>query len=532
MPSSSIESFGSIPNRGESTHLMHNELEDSNVENLSEFEKDSIPDSGASIHLMHNESEDSNVEDLSDFKKGNSADRIYREYDPPRFQGVPVSWKAGRPTYIHSWLRCTLYSFIITAPCGAAIAVIAIFIVWIYLNLGTMCQHFNGDNTWYTTMPIGIRNALLTKEVTECMVIQCWYLLIILPTFGWRLVKKLNILPSTLLVASIDAIYRLLLNVYRTYNRPWGNYPLNFLFVVNTAFISYKVASEYRQHIRQRLRLAFALGAQFFAGYSMALILNHVILYYFNIVGENSKAILASLSPALFIIPKAVARQYTNELEGLNHPGTSFLLLMPLTAAPPIMFRILQAKLHGFWLYFGLSIVHGIKSTFDKLTLPLQDYILHRCCRKRQQGQVSKERKPRVNRLYADMAIVGMIAESSSIIVSAVVVQMCRYYYGRDNKDQAYDAVTLFTAACWRVITGITVEFLFNIIAIKVQTYYYNIPIVAVWRRTKRWLLAALLIHTVIGMFYFGAYFYNTLRSNEMFDKTIADKCTAPFHMP
>ena len=137
-----------------------------------------------------------------------------------------------------------------------------------------------------------------------------------------------------------------------------------------------------------------------------------------------------------------------------------------------------------------------------------------------------------MNRRYANMAIVSMIAESSPIIVSAVVVQMCRYYYGRDDKGQVYNAVTLFTAACWRAITGITVEFLVNIIAIKVQTYYHNIPIVKVWRRNMRWLLAMFLIHTVIGMFYFGGFFYNTLRSNETFDKRIADKCTAPFHMP
>ena len=135
-------------------------------------------------------------------------------------------------------------------------------------------------------------------------------------------------------------------------------YCVNFLFLVNTAYISYKVARD------NDLRLN---SEHNFAGYPMALILNHVILYYFNIVQENSKAILASLSPALFIIPKAVARLYTKTMEGPNYPSTSFLLLMPLTAAPPIMFRILQANLHGFWMYLGLSIVHGIESNFDKI---------------------------------------------------------------------------------------------------------------------------------------------------------------------
>ena len=482
---------------------------------------------------QHNElnNSDSTDDDLVDFGYYDSTDRIYREYDPPSFQCVSASWKVGRPTYLKSWLRCIQYSFVLTVPCGAGIAAVAIMIVWLHLNLGAMCRNFTDKDTWYK-MPIGIQNAILTKDVVECMVIQCWHLLIILPIFGWRLVKKLNLLLWTMFVASTDAVYRLLLNVYHTYSQIWSPFPMILLFALSLVLISYKVASQYRQNIRQRLQLAFKLGAQFYLGFPVALTMDYVMTHYFEIISKHSKAILASLSPALVIIPKAIGRLCAEKMEGLNHPGTSILLLISLYAAPPMFFRILQAKLHGFWMYFALSIVHGIEGTFDKVTLPLQDYILRRCCSKRRRGYVSKQRKPRVNRFLADLSIISFLAESSAIFVSSFVIQMCRYYYGHDDKGRAYEALTIFEAGCWQVITGIIVELLFSAIAMKIQTYYYNIPIIRVWKKRKLWLIAMFLIHMVISMFYFGDHFYHTFRTNEMFDKRITHKCTEPFRLP
>ena len=462
------------------------------------------------------------MNDLADFSHQNSIDHVFREYDPPKLDCVTSSWKGGRPAKLRSWLLCTLYSFILTVLCGSGIAAIVSFVLWLSIHLGAICRRLDG--TWYK-MPIGIQKSLLTLEVAQCSTLQCWYLCIMLPIFGWKVIKKVNVVPWFIIVASIDAIYRLELNVYRRYNHTWSSYPMNFLFAATIFLVSYKVASQYQENIGQKFRLAFKLGAQFYVGFPVALILNYVVLYYFNIIPEKARAILASLSPALVVMSKAIARLCVEKIEGINHPGTSVLLLMSLYTAPIILFRVLQTKLHGFWMYFIIAIVHGIESIFDKITLPLQEYILHRCCMKGQHRHVSKKRKPRVNRLFADLAIVSMISESSAIIVSSVVLQICRYYYGSDEQGRTYHISTLIEACCWQVITGITVEFFFNTISIKIQTYYYNIPIIRVWKANKRWLIAMLLINTVIGILYFGDYFLNTLRSNKMFDNGIKLKC-------
>ena len=133
------------------------------------FSSVEFKDSEESTNLPHEDLEDSNGDDLVDFNHHNSTDRIYREYDPPRIQSVASSWKAGRPTFLYSCFRCIRYSFIFTVLCGAGTSVFSIFIIWLYLNLGAICRHFDG--TWYE-MPVSIQKALLTLDVAEGMIVQ------------------------------------------------------------------------------------------------------------------------------------------------------------------------------------------------------------------------------------------------------------------------------------------------------------------------------------------------------------------------
>ena len=479
------------------------------------------------LHSLSDSVNDTNPGILADLKHKESTNQIYHEYDPPRLQGVSASWKVARPTFLGSWYRCVYQSFILTVIYGAAMAVIMTSVSWLDLNLAGICYQFNGN--WYK-MPHDVQNIRLTSQVVKAIIVQWWPMSVFLPVFGWKLVKQLNLLPWTMLASFIDANYRLFLHVYQMYNRTWSAYAMNAVFGINLLLCSYRIASHYRQATRQSLQFALKLGAQFYMSFPTVLMFNYLILPYFQALPENSKAVIASLSPALWIIPKAVARLCSQNIEGVSRPGTSVLFLIIVYIVPPIIIRILQAKLHGFWVYFGLCIVHGIASTFDKITLPLQDYILKKCCAKRH--HVSKHRKPNASRLLADLAIISIIAESSAIISSSAIIQILRYYYGRDDNGEKYRVVTLLEAGSWRAATGMIVEFLFNTIAIKIQTYYYNIPVIRVWKTRKWWMIAMFLLHIFIGMFYMGEYTYDAVRSKNMFSKNMTEKCTKPFHRP
>ena len=194
------------------------------------------------------EPENNNNNDVADFKYYNSTDQIYWEYDPPRRQCVSAaSWKEGRPTYLKSWLRCILSSFIFTVLCGAGIAVVAILFVWLKISLGAICRIFIVDGTWYK-LPEGIQKALLTEEVIECMLIECWYMSVNYSSDNWLETGKEIEHSAMEHVCSINRCnLSATLNVYRAYNTSWSSYPLNILFARSILFISYKVSSNYRQ---------------------------------------------------------------------------------------------------------------------------------------------------------------------------------------------------------------------------------------------------------------------------------------------
>ena len=468
---------------------------------------------------------------LANFKREGSIDQAYREYDPPsNFACASDSWKEGRPTLLYSWCRCALYSFIMTIICGATTAVFPTFLIWFDVNLGSICRNLLPD--WYK-MPKDVQTTQLIWGIISCVFNQCWHFSIILPVFGWKLIKQLNLLPWALIFSSTDAIYRLLIHVYHNFdNRTWEPYPRYIIFLGGILFSSYRIASHFEQKLQQRLQLTFKLGAQFYTCAPAILVINFVLFHYFGSLSESYKSVVASLSPVLIIIPKTVARLCAEKMDGLNHPGTSVLLVIALHAGSPLLFRILQAKLESPRMYFILSIVHGIESTFDKVTLPFQDYILQKCCKQQQQHRNSREIKSRVKRLLADLAIVSMIAESSAIFASSAVFQIFQCYYRYDDKAQNYDAAKLLKNACFRIAIGVIIEFLFNTIAIKMQTYYYNIPVIRVWKVKKFWIIGMFLLHALMPMVFFGGIFYNALQTKGMFQKKMAQNCTLPFHVP
>ena len=468
-------------------------------------------------------------DDLIDFKFYDWNDQVHCEYDPPKHESTFGSWKLGRPILRRSWYRCVFYSFILTVICGAALSSVATFVLWLDLNLDTVCY----QTSWYE-IPKTIRHIRLTSEVAKGMIIQCWPLLTMLPAFGWNLVKKVNILPWTILASSTDAVYRLLLNVYLTYDQVWRSFPLNALFAINVTFSCYQIASHFRDSRGQRIQLAFILGAQFYLGLPVTIMVNSVIIPHFKYLPDKSKAIWASLCPAFLIIPKVVARLCIKSTRGINHPGAAVLLLIALHAGPPTVFRILQVRLEKFSLFIILCLVHGLESTFDKITLPIQDYILHWChkrCTKRTQS-VSGNINPRYSRLLADLAIVSIIAESTAIFVSSAGLQIFRYYYARNDRNERYDVVTLLRIFCTNAGIATVIEFLFNVLAIKIQTYFYNIPIIRVWKLRKAWILKMSLIQHFMNLLVFGYYVYSATTTKNMFDLNITQQCIKPFYRP
>ena len=182
---------------------------------------------------------------------------------------------------------------------------------------------------------------------------------------------------------------------------------------------------------------------------------SYFILPFYRKAPESKQAIIASFTPALVLTPKLLSRVIAQKLQGINHIGTSgVLLIAPYT----IVFRVLQALLHSFDLFVLLSFTHGLAGAIDKLLMPLQDFVVDKWCCKRSHRQRAKSL--RANRLLTDIqdiALLSIVVEASSLFVNCVIVQIFRFYYGRD-KGMRYDGYKLFIDFLWHVAIALFIE--------------------------------------------------------------------------
>ena len=479
-------------------------------------------------------------DNLDDFRRSGSSDTIHCEYETcsPKLYSASSrcissynkinNWKLYRPSCAMSFCKSTTCSFFATVLGGVFVGMVSTAIMWLDINTAGVC--FGYKNKWYD-VPVYIQRIRVTARVLEGLVIQLWSFMVFIAVFGWLLMKQLNLLFWNMLLSFIGGFYILFLYVFGKNNETWNAYPVNILFVIITSFNSYIIASFYRQTIKSRLSLAIKLGGQFYLGFPIVMFFNYFIVPFYKTQTESNQAIIASCVPVLVVIPKIVERALAGRLQGINHPGTSGMLLIVLYIGAANT-RVLQAALHDFRLYVLLCVIHGLGGAIDKLTLPLQDYVLKRCFKCQQHSFSSQFRSPRANRLLGDLALLSVILESSSIFVNCATVQIFLYYYGR-IKGKRFNGYVLFKDFLWRVAVGIFIEWFFNALAIKLQTYYYNIPVIRVWKRRWRWIMLVVILNAIIAMMFFSEHLFTAVRSKDvLINPTVRRKCVGPFERP
>ena len=114
---------------------------------------------------------------------------------------------------------------------GLTLGSLAIFILVLDFNSVDLCYDKQLNGHW-DSLPRKIQAIIVSAEVAEGYVVQMWTFLLMITMFGWPFVKELNLLILNLLGAVLDSCYRLFLQVYGIYKRPWMSYPLNALFLI------------------------------------------------------------------------------------------------------------------------------------------------------------------------------------------------------------------------------------------------------------------------------------------------------------
>ncbi len=382
-------------------------------------------------------------------------------------------------------------------------------------------------------MPTYVRRIRLTAQVAEGMIIQFWSFTALLYAFGWKSVNDQNIPIWNVLAAALDAIYRLFLSVYGKYNRTWASYPLNVLFASITVFNYYRVTANFERRVSARIKLAIKFGIAFLLGTPLFLTMNYLLLpVYSHTKSDLSKAIFSSFLPVAFILPKAIINVCLVDVSGLCKPGRLSVFVVGFHTITTIIARYLQANVETIGIFIALCFVHAFENLVDKLTLNWRNkWYRHFCgsCVGRSDSQ-NDEKQARMSRILADQALSGMILETDTIVMSCALVEILNYYYSKDS--DAHNVQKLLKRLLQRSAIAASIEVVVNTICIKVQTYYFNIPVIRVWNKRWWWILAIILTYTCYTMLYSSEYLYGAVISHHTFNITEVEECLKPFEKP
>ena len=92
-------------------------------------------------------------------------------------------------------------------------------------------------------------------------------------------------------------------------------------------------------------------------GFPVVMLFIYVIVPLYKTLPQPKQALIGAFIPSVALIPKIVTRVFAQRLEGINHPGTSGMLLIALYAGAPLIFRTLQAELHSLSWFTVLFMV-------------------------------------------------------------------------------------------------------------------------------------------------------------------------------
>ena len=478
---------------------------------------------------------------LEDFKKFNRNDEIFQEYDPPSGEDSKMGWKRSRPpTWRLSLWKAMKHAFCIQILGGVALGSLVIVILVIDFNTFDLCYDVKSKN--WTAIPKRIQAVMVTADTTEAYLVQLWPFLVVLTMFGWRLIKELDLLFLNLLGAFLDTCYRLYLQVYDIYDKPWRSFPLNGLFVLlllmNSLIIGRNIAKksevERKKRIKKAIKVTAMLVAQFAFFIPITFVLTYVLIPLYGEVSETYRTIIAGALPLVTAIPKVIVRLAAQRIDFL-HPGDSHVLLNVLHSTSAIVFRVMQVELTSLRLFILLSFAHGAMDLLERLTIVIRDYFWYFVYKKLKRDsetilKASQFRSPRSMRFVADMSIQMILGESTSLIAAVGFIQLYNFMYNRSDASSASTNMVYITQFFIRVSIAISIDFVFNSFSFWLQMSYLNIAVVRVWRKKWRKHMLIAFILTAVTLCYFTTHLFAVVKDKNTSGVIIDDhSCKGPF---
>ena len=480
---------------------------------------------------------------LEAFRKFDVNDTIFQEYDALPGDESKMSWKRSRPSkwWMSLW-KALKDVFRIQILGGLTLGTLAIFILVLDFNSVDLCYDRQFHGHW-NSLPPKIQAIIVTADTAEAYVVQMWSFLVLATMFDWPFLRKLNLLTLNLLGAFFDTCYRLCLQVYGIYQKPWRSFPLNALFLtiilMNTTLIGREIANntetERSRILKKTIKVSTILAAQFVLGIPISFaLINGLIPLYRRVQDETYKAMIAGALPLISALPKVILRLTAQRIDFI-HPGDSHVLLTVLYTTLAIVFRVVQAEFTSLRLFIFLSFVHGAVDLLERLTIVVRDYLWYFIYKmfKRDtdaEAMLSADtfRTPRSMRLIADMSIQMILGESTALIAAVGAIQLCTFMY--NNNSLSFTDMHVIADFFVRISIALSIDFVFNSFSFWLQMSHLNIAVVRVWKKKWRKHMLVGFVSISVAICYFTPHLFAVIRDKTTSETKIRHfNCTGPF---
>ena len=483
------------------------------------------------------ESSLSSVDELQDFETFDPNDLVYREYEPilltdsshyERFDRLGQhTWKTGRPGQKQSFINsffCTLQTTFVS---GCIIGMILTIVVLLDVNLADLCySHKNAPKD----VPNYIHRIQIVSDMAASIITQFWHLITIIFVFGLSLIRESQIISWNILAGLLAGIYKLIYGLFMEKVVYWRSFPSYAIFIFVATYNSLKISNALKEAaLGHSPYLIIKLVTQFVIGLPVFYIFTTWINPSYKSMNDVEKVAFASFVPLIIAIPKMILRKGVECMGKVNHPGTTVYLLMAFYTCASLLLRALQVQVYTIEAYVILSVIYGALSTIERAILPYADFLQHKFFKGKKRS-LTEFMTPRHNRLMSDLTLTSMITEPSMIFVSCTAMAMLQYFYGHDKAGDTYDLQFVCAVASKRIATAMSVEIIFNVISLKVESYYFNMPVMKVWKLKKVQFLFTIICNSIIAFMCFSHVIYDALSTEDFFDGMLI--CSPPFSRP
>lgn len=439
-------------------------------------------------------------------------------------QDRAMAWKRLRPSSARTVWYSICFGFLMSVLSAAIIGILAILFYYLNYQAVLMCRTRPKQ-----LIPIKIQWSKTISESISCIPIYAWFFLNTL--FFFRPHQILGLKRKIFLISFVfyilDSLYRVALQGFGISHSELTRrqrIPGNVLFLLSNFVQSLVLARRFCTGARtSKFKTMSLIIVPYVSCIVVAILVAYFLYPAFTKQNKTGKVNIAVFAPLITVVLKGISRLCVQRLWRISHPGTSFVLLVPLYYGSAVMLRLLQVDLRSLKSIALIGIIHGIAEVIERSALVLIDYVNYQIYERRRVPWGSF-RTPRRERLAADIAILSMLFESSAVISVNGFLHLHEYFY-TDNKTPLH----LLQSFAITTSVPLVIEWFFTSVSIAIETRYQNRAVIAVWRRQWKRHLTVAVINALPIVVWSST---NLLIAVQARFPDIKDHCEMPFSHP